>query len=285
MLEPDFSESQLQNAANSAFAKAVLQMNGTFPFAFVPSLPAEFLLGWDSAFDLDWLHHRLPPRFHHLHKGCNFFLQYKLSGLVEGPNKSKEWAAWNKPYFRFRIPHRKKLDGKYRNDFHQWERLKEIADTGVRTYYATNTMAAESELKSLFDSDTLLDRIALLDIAPIKRKHVHVSFADPFNSFALHSKPEAADVLTFARLLANLKDAAFMSFDDGVEQLTSIAAKLSAEDGPTATPGIRERLAGFQQRYISSFGRDGLPLFKRAILEGFIVRRFGLTPYWYSGET
>ena len=145
-------------------------------------------------------------------------------------------------------------------------------------------MVEESELRHLFDSERLLDRIALLDIAPIKRKHVHASFVDPFTSFALHSKPEAADVLTFARLLDTLKNAAFMSFEDGVEQLTSIAARFSSEDGPSDTPGIREQLAGFQQRYLSSFGRDGLPLFKRVILDSFFMRRFALASYWYSGD-
>ena len=176
MLEPDFSESQLQSAANSAYAREVMHMGGEFPFAFVPSLPAEFLLGWDTAFDLDWLFHRLPPRLHGQHKGCNFFLQYKLSALADAPNRSKEWSAWNKSYFRFRIPHRKKLAGRYRDDFHQWDRMKEIADTGVRTYYATNTMIEESELRRLFDSN-----------AHIVRSQ-YVRFCG--NNFKKHSKPK-----------------------------------------------------------------------------------------------
>lgn len=281
MLEPNFSESQLQNAANSAYAKEVWRRNGTFPFPFVPSLPAEFSLGWDTAFDLGWLLHRLPPRLHYRHKGCNFFLQYKLSNLTDGPTRSKEWSVWNNSYFRFRIPHRKKCGNRYNNDFHQWERLKEIANAGIRACYATNTMVEEFELRSLYENDALLARIALLDVATIKRKHVHVSFVSPLTGFALHSKPEEAAALTFSGLLETLKDAVTVSFEDGVDQLTSIAARLSSDDEPSESPGIREQLATFQQEYLTQVGREGLPQFKRAILEAFFIRRFGLTPYWY----
>lgn len=282
MLEPEFSESQLQTATNLSYAVEICKRTGQIPFPFIPSLPAEFLLGWDTAFKFDWIaHRRLPTRFLRRHKGCNFFLQYKLSDFAEIKNRSKEWAAWNNPYYRFRIPHRKVHGTRYRNDFHQWDRLKEIACLGVPTFYATNTMSTEDELKSLFESGTLLSRIALLDIASINKKHIYASFSSSSNSFLLHSDPEEARLLTFSSLLDDLNDARSRSFEEGVEELTAIARNLSAEDGPSDTGGIVKQLNDFQERYLSFIGQDGLPFLKRQILEDFFLRRFGIKAYWH----
>lgn len=282
MPEPNFSESQLQAASNLAYADEIRQRTGQIPFPFVPSLPAEFLLGWDTAFDLDWIRYRLSGSFSRLHKGCNFFLQYKLSNLIDNPGRSKEWATWSKPYFRFQIPHKIKIDGRYRNDFHQWTRLKEIASTGVPTFYATNTMLEERELKELFESRQLLDRIALLDIAPVKRKHIHVSFSDPFYKFALHSTPEDAAFYSFSGTIERLTDIDKYSYADGIDQLIEIAEKIDETTHTSDTPGIREQLSQFQQIFTTYTGqRLGLPQLKRAILESFFARRFGLTVQWH----
>jgi len=283
MPDPNFSESQLQTAANLAYADEIRQRTGGIPFPFVPSLPAEFLLGWDTAFDLDWIRHRLSGPFADRHKGCNFFLQYKLSSLIDSPNRSKEWATWRKPYFRFQIPHKRKIRGRYRNDFHQWTRLKEIAATGVPTFYATNTMIEERELRTLFEDGELLDRIALLDVAPIKRKHVHASFADPFSKFALHSTPEEAPFLSLREAVASFTNISSYSYAEGVEQLITIAENLSSQDASAGeTPGIRQQLSQFQQLFTTYVGqRRGLPQIKRTILESFFARRFGLAVYWY----
>ncbi|MFM0213043.1 hypothetical protein PQQ96_37245 [Paraburkholderia sediminicola] len=283
MPDPNFSESQLQTAANLAYANEIRQRTGGIPFPFVPSLPAEFLLGWDTAFDLDWIRHRLSGPFAERHKGCNFFLQYKLSSLVDSPSRSREWATWGKAYFRFQIPHRKRIEGRYRNEFHQWMRLKEIAAAGVPTFYATNTMIEERELRTLFENGNLLDRIALLDVAPIKRKHVHVSFADPFSKFALHSTPEETPFLSFREAVASFANISSYSYAQGVEQLIVIAENLIDEGALTrTTPGIREQLSQFQDLFRTyTRERSGLPQLKRTILESFFARRFGLAVYWY----
>jgi len=283
MTDPEFCESQFQAATNLAYANEIRQLTGDLPFMFVPSLPAEFLLGWDTAFHFDWIPNRLSTRLAYHHKGCNFFLQYKLSSLSDTPNRSKEWAIWEKPYFRFQIPHRKKVGNKYHNDFHQWMRLKEIASVGVPTYYATNTMIEEHKLITLFKNGTLLDRVALLDIAPIKRKHIHVSFANPFTKFVLHSEPEEIHLLSFKNAIASFKDVSHYTYEEGVEQLTTIAEKLlDKEHLDNNAPGIREQLNQFRRLFLTYTGqRSGFPQFKRAILESFLVRRFGLLPHWY----
>ena len=173
------------------------------------------------------------------------------------------------------------------NDFHQWERLKEIAAAGVPTCYATNTMLEESELRRLFESGELLNRVVLLDVAPIKRKHVHASFADPYTKFMLHSVPEEANLLTFTGLINNLSSATYRSYEEGIAELTSIAVRLSEGDEPaTDAPSIEEELANFQQFFITYTGPrvSGLPQLKRAILEAFFVRRFSLMPYWFPAH-
>jgi len=287
MLEPNFSESQLQTAANLAFANEIRRRVGGFPFPFVPSLPAEFLLGWDTAFDLEWVRRRLSGPFANRHKGCNFFLQYKLSGVMEHARNSKEWSAWQAPYFRFRIPHRKKVRDRVVDDFHQWERLKEIAAAGVPTCYATNTMLEESELRQLFETRTLLDRVVLLDVAPIKRKHIHASFADPFTKFMLHSVPEESELITLTGLINKLSNATYKSYEEGIVELTSIAVGLSKGDrSATDAPTVEQELASFQQFFITYTGPrvSGLPQLKRAILEAFYIRRFGLRPHWYPAH-
>ncbi|WP_157379187.1 hypothetical protein [Burkholderia ubonensis] len=282
MLDPNFSESQLQSAANLAYADEVRKRTGGIPYPFVPSLPAEYLLGWDTAYDLDWIRHRLSGPFADRHKGCNFFLQYKLSSLIDNPTRSKEWAAWGKPYFRFQIPHKKKIGKLYRNDFHQWERLKEIAAIGAPTFYATNTMIEESELRTLFEGGRLLDRIALLDVAPIKRKHIHASCADPFSKFALHSTPEEARILSFREAVASLSNVPKYSYEQGVEQLLTIAESLLGVMFADETSKVREQSSQLQQLFSTYTGRRrGLPQLKRTILESFFARRFGLTVYWY----
>ena len=117
MREPNFSESQLQQAANTAFIRRVFESHGYWPFAYVPSLFAEFDLGWDTAFHLPWLPHMPSPN----DEGCNFFLQYKLSGELTSQG-AKEWSHWGAGYFRFKIPHSTRdASGSFVDDYHQVE--------------------------------------------------------------------------------------------------------------------------------------------------------------------
>jgi hypothetical protein len=135
MRDPNFSESQLQQAVNTAFIRYVLEKHGIWVFANIPSLIDEFDLGWDSAFHFPWLPHLPQPD----HQGSNFFIQYKLSGELTSPG-AKEWQHWNSAYFRFKIPHSTKdSTGSFVDDYHQWDRLKELANQNYPTFYATNS--------------------------------------------------------------------------------------------------------------------------------------------------
>lgn len=115
MRDPNFSESQLQQAVNTAFIRKVVEHHGYWAFAHVPSLLAEFDLGWDTAFNLPWLPYMPSPN----DEGCNFFLQYKLSGQLTSQG-AKEWSHWGEEYFRFKIPHSTRdASGAFTDDFHQ----------------------------------------------------------------------------------------------------------------------------------------------------------------------
>ena len=183
MREPNFSESQLQQAVNTAFIRRVFERYGFWAFAHVPSLPTEFALGWDTAFHLPWLPHAPSPD----DEGCNFFLQYKLSGELTSPG-AKEWSSWSQQYFRFKIPHSTRDSaGKFIEDYHQWERLKALADKNYPTFYATNSTLRKAELQNSLQAGTLLDLIPLLDIRTVKAAHKHVTFTTISTTFALHS--------------------------------------------------------------------------------------------------
>ena len=78
MGEPNFSESQLQQAVNTAYIRHVYEQSGQWIFVNVPSLIDEFDLGWDSGSYFPWY----PQMPHHDHEGCNFLFStnYLLSG-------------------------------------------------------------------------------------------------------------------------------------------------------------------------------------------------------------
>jgi len=97
MLLPNFSESQLQTVCNTEFCK--LLGGGVYPI--VPSLNEEKNLGWDSGFIIG-TSSPAPNQ-----KGCNFFVQYKLGTLIEGP-RGAQYINWYEPYFRLQIPHTKR---------------------------------------------------------------------------------------------------------------------------------------------------------------------------------
>lgn len=103
MIEPNFGEGQLQQVVNTAFTQFALNNHGVHAQAIIPTLVAEFRLGWDSGFYFPWLGYK-PLRDH---EGCNFFIQYKSSTLIEG-KRGEEWNNWKEPYFRFKVPHRVK---------------------------------------------------------------------------------------------------------------------------------------------------------------------------------
>jgi len=198
MREPNFSESQLQQAANTAFIRHVVELHGFWSFAHVPSLIAECDLGWDTAFLLPWLPHTPSDN----DEGCNFFIQYKLSGELTSSG-AKEWSTWNSAYLRFKIPHSTRCPaGTLIDDYHQWDRLKCLANQNYPTFYATNATLHKTDLQNQLAAGTLLDNIPLLDVRSVDGQHKHVTFTAASTAFALHSEKEEVTKLTFSESLS-----------------------------------------------------------------------------------
>jgi hypothetical protein len=224
MREPEFSEAQLQSAANGAFALRLISAGMLPAFVHVPSLPAEFTLGWDSAMYLPWLLCPANPE----HMGCNFFVQYKLSVELNTPG-AKEWSCWGTDYLRFKIPHSyHSHNAGGSDDFHQWERLKALADQGYPTFYATNAVLTTSQLEARYTAGTLLDAVPLLDIRPVAQRHKHVTFVRGSADFLLHSDIEKRPLRSFAESLSLLSQERQQGFAEGTQQAILALQKVAS---------------------------------------------------------
>lgn len=202
MIEPDFREPQLQQTVNGAFLLwAITQGNG-FVHPVVPSLPEEELLGWDSAFFFPWL---LPgPNLQH--HGCNFFLQYKISLVVEGHNGG-QYADWYQSYYRFQIPHTTKHGTQYVSDFHQLYALQALAGQQYEVYYATNQVTSRHDLFTLAENRALLDNTPFLSVADVTHDHRYVTFTPTSQHFFLHSETEECRKHPFEMVQSGLRQA------------------------------------------------------------------------------
>lgn len=273
MPEPNFSESQLQNAVNTAYGRAAFDLHGTWIMARIPSLFAEFDLGWDSGFYMPWVPHAPSAT----DKGCNFFLQYKLSSslLTSG---AKEWNDWRSAYFRFKVPHSRQdpVTGKLVDDYHQWDRLKALANRGYPVFYATNWTVDESELDAAFTAGTLLDHLPSLDVRTVHARHKHVTFTDSSASFLLHSEPEETRKVPLSEALAALQDGPMVTIGSGTQSVIDTARELWSRN---------ERLMGDLGRIESQQLDDGVPQrlrpwLKRARLASVLRRYYGLELHW-----
>jgi hypothetical protein len=262
MREPNFSESQLQQAANTAFIRRVVEHHRVWAFAHVPSLIAEFDLGWDTAFHLPWL--AAGPSASD--EGCNFFLQYKLSNELTSPG-AKEWCHWGAQYLRFKIPHSTRdALGQFKDDYHQWDRLKALADHGYPTFYATNSTLHREELQVSLAAGTLLNHVPLLDVRDIGASHKHVTFTATAGIFALHSEKEEVRKISFAEAIGQLAQSRQASLAESKQDVLVTLKELGGNDetwrqdlariGSPRSPRVpRELDAFFQRTRLSSFVR------------------------------
>lgn len=272
MLEPNFSESQLQQAANSAFINMYAKNHDRWLFAHILSLPDEFLLGWDSAFFLDWLPY--PPLLDHA--GCNFFLQYKLSNQYTSPGAA-EWDHWKEEYFRFKIPHNTKdASGKYKDDYHQWDRLKALASKGYPTYYGTNATLSKAELEETYKAGTLLKYVPLLDVRTVNGIHKHVTFMPNSGNFKLHSELEESPMLPLSAALESLSEQSNISIHEANERLISELSEIGETDEQWFADLTRIRQSFSQgPRRIASWAQH-------QALRAFVKKHIGVTMYWSS---
>ena len=269
MREPNFSESQLQQAANTAFIRRVFEIHGYWAFAHVPSLFAEFDLGWDSAFHLSWLPH-IPSAND---EGCNFFLQYKLSGEFTSQG-AKEWSHWGAEYFRFKIPHSTRdASGSFVDDYHQWDRLKTLASNNYPTFYATNSTLSKTVLQSALQAGTLLDYVPLLDVRTVARVHKHVTFRPPSKIFALHSEKEEAEKLSFASTLNLLAEGERSSLQEAANKLLQILKEMGEGDEEWHRDLARSSVAQNLPQRVQ-------PWVKHAFLASFVRKHVGAELLW-----
>jgi len=271
MLEPNFSESQLQQAANSAFIRAIAESHGKWLFAHILSLPDEFLYGWDTAFYLDWLPHSPNPD----HAGCNFFVQYKLSNQYTSPGAG-EWNFWKQEYFRYKIPHNAKdVTGKYVDDYHQWDRLKALANKGYPTYYATNSTLDKSALTTAYEAGVLLNDVPLLDVRVVKGLHKHVTFTPTSGNFKLHSEFEELLAISFSAAIGSLREQPQVSIGQANERLLSVLFEMEQTDERWS-----QDLSRINQSFSQVVPRRLLPWVKHQALRAFVKKHIGVDMQW-----
>lgn len=262
MNEANFSESQLQQAVNTAYARRISELHGFWPLPIVPSLVAEAELGWDTAFYFPWIPH--PPSGED--QGCNVFLQYKLSAEFVSRG-AKEWSEWGAAYYRFKIPHNAE-------DYHQWARLKALASKGYPTYYATNATLLLAVLMQDYQAGTLPENIPLLDVRLISGLHKHVTFTPSSAYFVLHSKREAVHKTTVEAVLTSEQARPRMRFGEAADRIVDDLADVGGEDGVW-----RYELAALRRRTAAAPEPFRVHV-KWALAASFVLRNLGAELAW-----
>ncbi len=226
MREPNFSESQLQQAVNTELIRKVVRTRGDWVFAHVPSLVAEFDLGWDVGFYFPWLSNPPSPD----DEGCNLFLQYKLSGELTSAG-AREWSTWKSPYFRFKIPHSTRTKtGTFIDDYHQWVCLNKLAAKSYPTFYVTNATLFKADVQSQYSAGTLLMHVPALDVRKVSGRHKHVTFKPDSSHFVLHSEEESSAKVMLSQVLARVEQSDNLPIRETVERLVADLHELPRSD-------------------------------------------------------
>ena len=271
MRDPNFSESQLQQAVNSAYIRHIFEARGQWVFAHVPSLFDEFDLGWDSAFYFPWLHH--PPE--NDHEGCNFFIQYKLSGQLTSPG-AKQWKFWNTEYFRFKIPHSTRDEnGTFIDDYHQWERLKELANNDYPTFYATNSTLSKDEIITESNSGTLLNTIPMLDVRSVASLHKLVTFTPSSDYFLMHSEKEEVKKHFFSNVTEVLSSQSFEHPRESNAKLLKILSGMEKEN-----ESWHADISKIDQITDAPIPAILRPWIKRSKIANFVLKHIGANMLW-----
>lgn len=271
MRDPNFSESQLQQAVNTAYIRYIFETRGQWVFAHVPSLFDEFDLGWDSAFYFPWIHHPLEND----HEGCNFFIQYKLSGQLTSAG-AKQWEFWNSEYFRFKIPHSTRdTSGTFIDDYHQWERLKELADQNYPTFYATNATLSKDEIITESNAGTLLNSIPMLDVRSVAGQHKLVTFTPDSPHFLMHSEKEEVKKYLFSDLTEVLADQYYEYPSESNAKLLKMLSHMMKED--EIWQSDISKIDQISDAPIPSRIR---PWIKRSMIANFVRKHIGANILW-----
>ena len=181
MEEPDFSESQLQIWSDINIRDYLKSRYDIDALPFVFSTRKEKNTSWDSGYIFPWL-----KKGQIQNRGCNFFVQYKLSKKYISDGASG-WENWNVPFFRFNLGYRKNRNW----DFHQRDHLIKLRKQGFVVIYITNHILNYGDLHHLATNIRLIDTLPALDVTNSLSNHTYVSFTEDSDYFHLHSETES----------------------------------------------------------------------------------------------
>jgi hypothetical protein len=275
--EPNFSESQLQQAVNTAIIRQIFEQFGVWSLAQVPSLTAEFDLGWDTAFSLPWLPMANLP--HDDDEGANLFIQYKLAFELTSPG-ANEWKSWASSYFRFKIPHSTRdASGAFVDDYHQWDRLKALADKSYPTFYAVNHTLSKTELRRALQAGDLLSCTPSLDVRKVGNAHKFVTFTATSSIFVLHSEKEEAQKLSLAKLLDSRADTRPTTLRASTESLR-VALQAVGEQAKEIDDDWKQDLARIDASILNARSRETPAWLQHLALASFVQRHVGAELLW-----
>lgn len=268
-METNYSESQLQQLINTEITLRIFQDRGIVPVPILVNLVEEFSLGWDTAFYFPWL--TFPP--HDGHRGANFFIQYKLSDEIKS-RSGKYYDEWNEAYLRFFIPHRAKSK---HIDYHQYDKLKELANAGYSVYYATNQVMAFDELKTLASQIRLLDQTPFLNVNDIDDYHKEVTFTRTSDHFLLHSEIEKSNKTTWENIYRKENDKFTLR-----ETIDFLSKVLNREEEARKTDNNQISFS-YQYSRVNNSGQDSIKIIRQSYLVSFYLKLYlNLNWYWIN---
>lgn len=252
--EPDFREGQLQQTANTALYLHVLSTTGQHRFPIIITPWEEARWGWDTGYYFPWLG---PP--HPEQKGCNLFLQYKIS-TMHVSRDADGGKFWRGEFFRFALGYQR---GKRTWDCSQRDALAVLASQGYTVAYVTNHVLDFRELCELASQYQLCSSLPVLQVDDNVRGHVYASFTAQSDHFVLHSESAPAKRLTLKTIIAALPEGRSLIEDATaiLSFLRDVEHRLTKEGGieqelrqvPSEFPGdwAKIRLAGlYLRRYL-----------------------------------
>lgn len=180
MQEPDFCEAQLQQVVNTEIFNLTRGRGPMPPMPVIITPYIEDLWGWDTGFFFPWMGAGHPKQ-----RGCNFFIQYKLSNIYETPG-AYGWDSWRQAFFRFNLGYRRNQTW----NFAQRDHLINLADSGYTVVYITNHVLELSDLADLVSREQLCSTLPVLRVNNGFNRHERVSFASGSPHFHLHSEEE-----------------------------------------------------------------------------------------------
>ena len=273
MIEPEFSEGQLQQLVNTDITMRLYSERGDLFLPAIISTIKEFDLGWDSAYFFPWLATPPNPK----HKGCNLFIQFKRSKMIEG-SSGGEWVFWREPYLRFQIPYSSKdRRGNYRDNYNQFDRLKELADEGYDVFYVTNHVLSDRALFDLANRKKLVDETPFLEVSDIDGYHKKATFTEDSQFFYLHSEPNDIKRSTWENIFSGLQQKKGTSLSRDVHFIEKLLMNFE-EVSVTENGGFHEEITRVDR------GPSELKVLAKGLVLSKYLRRF-LDLYWFRTVT